>query len=183
MRVNCENYWLTCWKWPKCWREMSGNDTQLVAEWYPGIFPLHWNTWQYTCLLRGSCTPSSRWQRVFLPPYKGSGDISWKISHFPVKDLTDHNADHIIPSCWHLFIIGSSLVDRHRVLESCKTQTKQLHPLWSPEIQCRIHKGSRIIPILSQINKIPSIDISLFKIHSNIALISTHRIVYIVHLI
>ena len=38
----------------------------------------------------------------------------------------------------------------------------------SPEVQCRIHKGSQIIPILSRINLIHSIDTYLFKNHFNI---------------
>ena len=45
-----------------------------------------------------------------------------------------------------------------------------LHGLWNPEVQCRIHKGSPIIPILSRINPIPRIDTYLFKVHSNIVL-------------
>ena len=35
-------------------------------------------------------------------------------------------------------------------------------------VQCRIHKGSPIIPILSQMNPTPRIDTYLFKVHSNI---------------
>ena len=40
--------------------------------------------------------------------------------------------------------------------------------VWNPEVQCRIHKGSPIIHILSRINPIPRIDTYLFKVHSNI---------------
>ena len=47
--------------------------------------------------------------------------------------------------------------------------------LWNPEVQCRIHKGSPIIPILSRINPISRIDTYLFKVHSNIVLPSTPR--------
>ena len=43
-----------------------------------------------------------------------------------------------------------------------------LHGLWSPEFQCRIHKGSPIILIVGHINPISRIDSYLFKIHSNI---------------
>jgi len=46
----------------------------------------------------------------------------------------------------------------------------ELHGLWNLEVQCHIHKGSLIIPILSQINPIPHIDTHLFKVHSNIVL-------------
>ena len=37
-------------------------------------------------------------------------------------------------------------------------------------VQCHIHKGTPVIPILSEINPIPCIDTYLFKIHSNIVL-------------
>ena len=43
---------------------------------------------------------------------------------------------------------------------------------YGPEIQCRIHNGSPIIPILSQINLIPCIDTYLFKVDSKIAKLS-----------
>ena len=39
--------------------------------------------------------------------------------------------------------------------------------LWNPEVQFRILKGCRIIPILIWINRIPRIDTYLYKIHSN----------------
>ena len=51
----------------------------------------------------------------------------------------------------------------------------KVHDLWNPEVQCRIHEGSPIIPILGQINLIPRIDAYLFKVHSNIVLPSTPR--------
>ena len=51
----------------------------------------------------------------------------------------------------------------------------KLHGLMNPEVQCHIHKGSPIIPILSQINPITRIDTYLFKVHSNIVLPSTPR--------
>ena len=38
----------------------------------------------------------------------------------------------------------------------------------SPHGLCRIHKGSRIIPILSHINPIPHFKINFFKVHSNV---------------
>ena len=38
------------------------------------------------------------------------------------------------------------------------------------EVQCRIHKGSTIILILSWLNPIPRIDTHLFKVHSNLRL-------------
>ena len=41
--------------------------------------------------------------------------------------------------------------------------------------ECRIHKGSPIIPILSRINPIPRIDTYLFKVYSNIVFPSTPR--------
>ena len=50
-----------------------------------------------------------------------------------------------------------------------------LYDLWNPKVQCRIHKGSPIIPILSRINPIPRMDTHIFKIHFNIVLPSTTR--------
>ena len=50
-----------------------------------------------------------------------------------------------------------------------------MYGIWVPEVQCRIHKGSPIIPILGRINAIPRIDTYLFKFHSNIFLPSTPR--------
>ena len=47
--------------------------------------------------------------------------------------------------------------------------------LMRPEVQRRIHNSSPIIPILSRINPIPCIDTYLFKVHSNIVLLSTPR--------
>ena len=43
----------------------------------------------------------------------------------------------------------------------------KLHDLCNPEVQCRIHKGSPIIPILSRINPFPRIDTYFFKVHTN----------------
>ena len=37
-------------------------------------------------------------------------------------------------------------------------------------MECRIHKGSPVIPILIRINPIPRIDTCLFKIHYNMVL-------------
>ena len=54
-------------------------------------------------------------------------------------------------------------------------QTILVYGLWNPGVQCRIHKGSPIIPILSQINPITRIDTYLFKVHSNIVFLSTPR--------
>ena len=45
----------------------------------------------------------------------------------------------------------------------------------NPELQCRFHKVSPIIPILSRINPILRIDTYFFKIPSNIVLPSLHR--------
>ena len=47
------------------------------------------------------------------------------------------------------------------------------HGVWNPEVQCRIHKGSPITPILNRINSITHIDTYLLKFHSNLALSST----------
>ena len=48
-----------------------------------------------------------------------------------------------------------------------------LYDFWNPEFQCRIHKNSPLIPILRRNNTIPRIDTCLFKVHSNIVLLST----------
>ena len=47
--------------------------------------------------------------------------------------------------------------------------------VWNPEVQCRIDKGSPLIPILSGINAIPRNDAYFFKVHSNNVLPSTPR--------
>ena len=46
--------------------------------------------------------------------------------------------------------------------------TNKLHVLWSPVIQCNIHKGSPIIPILNRNNPVSHTDTHFFNIHSNI---------------
>ena len=43
-------------------------------------------------------------------------------------------------------------------------------------VQCRIHKGPLIIPILSSINPTPRIDTHFFKVHSNIVLLPKLRL-------
>ena len=53
--------------------------------------------------------------------------------------------------------------------------TNELHDLCNPEVQCRMHKYSPIIPILSQINPLPRIDIYFLKVHFNIVLPSNPR--------
>jgi hypothetical protein len=57
-------------------------------------------------------------------------------------------------------------------LMNLNTIFDKLHGIWDPEAECRIYKGSPIIPNLSPMNLIPRIDTNwyLFKIHSNIAL-------------
>ena len=50
-----------------------------------------------------------------------------------------------------------------------------LHSLWNLEVQCRIHKGSPVIPIPNRNNLIPPIDTHFLKIHSNIVLLSTPK--------
>ena len=66
-------------------------------------------------------------------------------------------------------------------LASCPTKSLsknnwfQLIIKLHPEVQCHIYMGSPIIPILSQINPIPSIDAYFFKIYSDIVLLSTPR--------
>ena len=56
------------------------------------------------------------------------------------------------------------------VFRPCRCASHTLATSKNPEVQCRIHKGSLIIPILSRINPIPRIDTYLFKVHSNIIL-------------
>jgi hypothetical protein len=47
------------------------------------------------------------------------------------------------------------------------TLTNYLHGLWNPEVQCRIHKGSPIIPILSRINPFARISLRSILILSS----------------
>jgi hypothetical protein len=60
-------------------------------------------------------------------------------------------------------------------MEINREERLTLHGLWNPEVQCRIHEDSPIIPILSRINPITRIDTYLFKVHSNIVLPSTPK--------
>ena len=57
--------------------------------------------------------------------------------------------------------------------------TIQLHGIWNPKDQCRIHKNFLITLILSKINPILRINIYIyfvfFKIDSNVVLPSTPR--------
>ena len=46
----------------------------------------------------------------------------------------------------------------YMIRRNYKKYVNQLHGLWNPEVQCRIHKGSPIIHIPSRLNLIPSID-------------------------
>ena len=41
----------------------------------------------------------------------------------------------------------------------------------NPAVQCHIHKGSLIIPILSWINPIPRIDTYLFEVHFTVKIL------------
>ena len=45
-----------------------------------------------------------------------------------------------------------------------------IHGLWNPEVQCHIHEGSTVIPILSLMNPISRINTYFFKAHSNLRL-------------
>ena len=49
----------------------------------------------------------------------------------------------------------------------------QLQGLWDPKVQCRIHKGSPILPTLSRINLIPRTDTYFIKVHSDMVHPST----------
>ena len=56
----------------------------------------------------------------------------------------------------------------------CNKITNSLHDSRNLEVQCRIHKGSPIIPILRRINPVPHIVDYLLKMHSNIVLPKPH---------
>ena len=68
---------------------------------------------------------------------------------------------------WDIFTLFAS------TYTSEKGKDFNFHGLWNPEVQCHIHKGSPIIPILSRINPIPRTYTYLLKVHSNIVLPST----------
>ena len=53
-------------------------------------------------------------------------------------------------SCWRFYVDNERPKEFHFKL--------QLQGLWNLEVQCRIHKDSLIIPVLSWINPIPCID-------------------------
>jgi hypothetical protein len=44
--------------------------------------------------------------------------------------------------------------------------------LWNPEVHFCVHRSPPVVPILSQINLMPAFPLYLFKIHSNILLLS-----------
>ena len=58
---------------------------------------------------------------------------------------------------------------------NCTFGTCWLTAFCNPEFQCRIHKGSTTIPILSRAIPIPRVGSHLFKVLSNIVLLSTPR--------
>ena len=70
---------------------------------------------------------------------------------------------------------GAILADAHSyfVVSYVRTKNKyinKMYGLWNPGVQCRIHRGSAIVPILSRINLIPLIDIHFLEIHPIIVL-------------
>ena len=77
----------------------------------------------------------------------------------------------LVENC--LWLQNNFLEDRF--LQNIFIKSHSLHGLWNPETQCRIHKGSAIIPILTQINPIPRIGTYPFKVHSNNVLPSTPK--------
>ena len=75
----------------------------------------------------------------------------------------------------HCNIVLPSTPSTNSLSESNCHLTNSLCGLWNQEVQCRIHKGSPIIPILSRVNAIPLTDTYVFKVHSNITLPSTPK--------
>ena len=57
--------------------------------------------------------------------------------------------------------------ENEEILNNALHIANYFHGFWNSEVQCRIHKRSPIIAILTRINPIPPIDAHLFKIHSN----------------
>jgi hypothetical protein len=47
--------------------------------------------------------------------------------------------------------------------------------LWKPKVHYSVHKSQTLDPIVSHLNSVPILPPYLFKIHSNIILLSTHR--------
>ena len=81
---------------------------------------------------------------------------------------------HLKPAVgWQALALNEVL--RHICMRKLTIVFCLLTNLWNSEVQCHIHKGSPVIPILSRINSIPHIDTYLFKVHSNIVLPSTPR--------
>ena len=93
---------------------------------------------------------------------------------FTGDDLESQSSNHVLLEC--IMLSGNVVV---ATVGSCEevpiAHSKLTAWLMDPEGQCRIHKGSPIIPILSQIDPILCIDTYSYKVHSNIVLSSILR--------
>ena len=84
--------------------------------------------------------------------------------------LSGFISEYLRSSFFHLLCPNIVIEFRYRVLVKFLT-----YGLWNSEIQCCIHEGSPIIPILNRINQMPRIHTHFFKSHYNIGLPFTPR--------
>ena len=96
--------------------------------------------------------------------------------HRPQKHTPSQNGFTVEVDILSIFILHYNMLNYqiHFTMQNLHL-TNQLHGLWNPEVQCCIHKGSPIIPVLSRINSIPHIITYFFKVLSDIVLPSTPR--------
>ena len=102
-------------------------------------------------------------------------------NHMIPYPVAEFNSNNDVSQCHVLSYVQNSILKRLISYLYIQGVTKRYgtnfrtHSSHLTKVQCRIHKGSPIIPILSRINPIPRTDTYLFKVHSNIFLPPTPR--------